>query len=174
MHLCLIPFRVSYRSLFFLFGPLMPLMVIACQSTRWWRRLGPKRRWLKRSWLSATSAWWWIWKENSIAHITSEQTHWTAGRQRMSSFLCNIFTPMLYTCYCIQMYYLWYFNKKYFLSSNSETFLKRSKEATEYYLAEIIFTSLSAAFKDVLIFFCFIFLVICYQQCGWSRFLKPQ
>lgn len=99
MHLCLIPFRVSYRSLFFLFGPLMPLMVIACQSTRWWWRLGPKRRWLKRSWLSATSAWWWIWKENSIAHITSEQTHWTAGRQRMSSFLCNIFTLMLYTCY---------------------------------------------------------------------------
>lgn len=46
--------------------------------------------------------------------------------------------------------------QKYLLSSNSETFLKRSKEATEYYLAEIKFTSLSAAFKNVFIF-CFPF-----------------
>lgn len=58
----------------------------------------------------------------------------------------------MYTDYLLLMI----LEQKYLLSSNSETFLKRSKEATEYYLAEIIFTSLSAAFKNVFIF-CFPF-----------------
>lgn len=43
--------------------------------------------------------------------------------------------------------------QKYLLSSNSETFLKRSKEATENYSTEIMFTSLSAAFKNVFLVF---------------------
>lgn len=84
----------------------------------------------------------------------SKLTEQLVGRE------CPLFSVIFSLRCCILVMYtdvlLMIFEQKYLLSSNSETFLKRSKEATEYYLAEIIFTSLSAAFKNVFIF-CFPF-----------------
>lgn len=84
----------------------------------------------------------------------SKLTEQLVGRE------CPLFSVIFSLRCCILVMYtdvlLMILEQKYLLSSNSETFLKRSKEATEYYLAEIIFTSLSAAFKNVFIF-CFSF-----------------
>lgn len=84
----------------------------------------------------------------------SKLTEQLVGRE------CPLFSVIFSLRCCILVMYtdvlLMILEQKYLLSSNSETFLKRSKEATEYYLAEIIFTSLSAAFKNVFIF-CFPF-----------------
>lgn len=87
----------------------------------------------------------------------SKLTEQLVGRE------CPLFSVIFSLRCCILVMYtdvlLMILEQKYLLSSNSETFLKRSKEATEYYLAEIIFTSLSAAFKNVFIF-CFPFFLL--------------
>lgn len=94
----------------------------------------------------------------------SKLTEQLVGRE------CPLFSVIFSLRCCILVMYtdvlLMILEQKYLLSSNSETFLKRSKEATEYYLYYIIFASLSEAFKNVFIFCCSIFLVVCYQQCG--------